>query len=395
MGKELVSQKNILPRVPGASPFPKYLLAIFTSIFLLLATACAGYWYGYQTALKRKSALTKEKPIPQPLTISPTPSPINPTAGWRNFISASYQFQVKLPEEMKIRCEKDPQNADISLCSISLNDTMGTPGVEQIFLTFTPAEVFEQSDFNHLLELKVGETKQICTLPTPESCFYKRVADFKGKENFRVFENYNAWDLGKDNTQVELITKKDHDSYLRVSFYFDKISLKNGRLTKNLAFQILSTFRFLDEELLSFRCKSEAKEVLALVKKFEEHQKNKEAERALALFTPPIKQEEKEAYAFLSGEDGGVSPRLYSTGSTNFNLLAYEVVHGPQVENKYWCSVVVEESRQFYRQGIGGYSQPEKVTVRLLLVPAGEKEWKIDQYFEASEEISSKYGAWI
>jgi len=98
MGEELVSQKNILPRVPGASPFPKYLLAIFTSIFLLLVSAYGGYWYGSQTASEEKSPSNQEEATSQPQEVSVSPThDTNPTARWKIYKDEKNGIEFRYP----------------------------------------------------------------------------------------------------------------------------------------------------------------------------------------------------------------------------------------------------------------------------------------------------------
>jgi len=97
MDQETTAQTSTLSPVSKTS-FLKYAVAVFGGIFLLSISACAGYWYGYQTAFK-KSALTKEKSTPQPLTVSPTPSPINPTAGWKKYLNPTYGYEIRYPAD--------------------------------------------------------------------------------------------------------------------------------------------------------------------------------------------------------------------------------------------------------------------------------------------------------
>lgn len=223
------------PQKP-AGPLKPILLAAL-GLLLVSGIVYGAFWYG-----TKKGATPKATPSPSgevPEATSPAES--NETAGWRSYTSDKYSFQIKLPEDVGADCD----NYSLNGCAIRYTDSAGTPGFETLALHFYTKQEFEINDREKLLALKIGETAGICELPSPESCVYKRVEDFSGLTRFRVFENYNAWEVGKDKIEKTLINQKN-DGYLVVSFYYDKSNLSNGRFSKKLFDRILSTFKFLE-----------------------------------------------------------------------------------------------------------------------------------------------------
>jgi len=167
---------------------------------------------------------------------------ITPTANWKTYNSDKYRFQIKHPENIEIDCS---ERISLTGCAIKIIGSMGAPGFEESFLNFYTKNEFEKIDSNKkLLGLQVGETKQVCELPSLESCIYKRVNDFVGLTNFKVFENYHPWE-GPGDTMTILIGEEE-DKYVEISFSYYKASLANGRFSKELFDLILSTFKFLD-----------------------------------------------------------------------------------------------------------------------------------------------------
>jgi hypothetical protein len=146
---------------------------------------------------------------------------------------------------MEVDCTNNAPNT----CVVRIINSIGAAGFEEFFLTFynkeDPTEKNpEVEKQKKLLEMKIGETKQVCELPAPTSCIYKRINDFNGLVNFRVFENYHPWE-GPGDLQMILINEgKDRNT--EVIFSYDNGSQRNGNLTKELFYLILSTFKFLD-----------------------------------------------------------------------------------------------------------------------------------------------------
>ena len=241
-----IPTKTTLPSPTPITKFSPPLIATF--VLLVVISALGGFFLG--------KSLSQPKTSPPPISqVSPTPSPenpittptptIDPTANWKTYTSDQFNFQIKHPENMEVDCTNNAPNT----CVVRIINSIGAAGFEEFFLTFYnkegPTEKNpEVEKQKKLLEMKIGETKQVCQLPAPASCIYKRINDFNGLVNFRVFENYHPSE-GPGDIQMILINEgKDRNT--EVIFSYDNGSQRNGSLTKELFDLILSTFKFLD-----------------------------------------------------------------------------------------------------------------------------------------------------
>lgn len=144
-------------------------------------------------------------------------------------------------------------------------------------------------------------------------------------------------------------------------------------------------------------CESEQKEILDLIKKFEEAQKEQNATAALALFTEPEVKEERDELAGLDGSDSNLPPRLYNNVSTNYRTEGYVVVGNPAlVEGTLNCYVLVEESRAYYGgPSEPGYNSPLPKNFSIEVQKIGEK-WLIESYKSTEENVKkTKYAGFI
>jgi hypothetical protein len=241
----LPPKPEINPVIPSPSPkFSPPLIATFVLLLVLVGTI--GFFLGKSLSQPKTSQppISQVSPTPTPENPIPTPTP-DPTANWKTYTSDQFNFQIKHPENMEVDCTNNAPNT----CVVRIINSIGAPGFEEFFLTFYnkegPTEKNpEVEKQKKLLEMKIGETKQVCQLPAPASCIYKRINDFNGLVNFRVFENYHPSE-GPGDIQMILINEgKDRNT--EVIFSYDNGSQRNGSLTKELFDLILSTFKFLD-----------------------------------------------------------------------------------------------------------------------------------------------------
>lgn len=144
-------------------------------------------------------------------------------------------------------------------------------------------------------------------------------------------------------------------------------------------------------------CESEQKEILDLIKMFEDAQKEKDANAVLSLFTEPEVKEERDELSNLDGSDSNLPPRLYNNVSTNYRTDGYVIVGNPAiVEGTLNCYVLVEESRAYF----GGPEEPEYKSplpknFSIIVQKVGEK-WLIQSYQSTEENIKkTKYAGFL
>ena len=159
--------------------------------------------------------------------------------------------------------------------------------------------------------------------------------------------------------------------------------------------KMLTTFKFIDgKSNIGSACVNNQAEIFSLISKFENLQREKNTSEVLGLFTPPQDGNDIETELFFSGKKTGV-PGLYRNVTTNFNLIDYKIISGPNpIENMTnTCVVNVEEQISSYSNTPPiGYQDPITSKVSFEVTRQGTL-WKIDRYY-LTGKTAGKYSAW-
>lgn len=359
---------------PSTPPIPRGLviLLLATSAVLFLSVAgLAVYWYGKgsaRPAVAPQATPSKQEPQSR-FPEKPPSTPADETAGWQTYKSLEAGYSIRYPSSWTVNeWEKKFLTA--------IDNNVGV-----VVLTER-----KNNNYNAQLTISVSDTDTSRQLAKGGQEQGGEKLNLDGVEAFLWFQ--------KNKSQALVTAIRGRYVYRLVLECLNQECYETKKdYYLNIFGQILSTFRFLDQKA-TVDCIYAKEAVISQVGRFEEYQKKRDALGVLSLFTPPEYPMETERYNFLSGKDSNAAPRLYSSGATNFNLLSYRVVSNPELRGSAWCAVGVEEERQYYRQGIGGYYEPRKVVVEILFTPAIGGDWKVDQYITLGQSTPSKYSAW-
>ncbi len=102
------SSTNLTPiRLPVSKPSSP-LLTVILIILLAFSLGTTGFLYWQNQQLAQQLVLLTSKQITQPVTVEPTTAPtttIDPTAGWKTYTNAKYNFEFKFPPEWSLKNE--------------------------------------------------------------------------------------------------------------------------------------------------------------------------------------------------------------------------------------------------------------------------------------------------
>ncbi len=160
--------------------------------------------------------------------------------------------------------------------------------------------------------------------------------------------------------------------------------------------KLLSTFKFIDgKPNTGSACVNDEAEILSLIDKFENLQKEKKAIEVLGLFTPPLSWQEIEKEIYLSGKKNIGVPNLYGNITANFNLTDYKIIDGPTpypgITNT--CTVNIEEQRSYDLSSGDNIVQAPPVSKETFSVIRQGNKWVIESYY-FTDQIPGKYSAW-
>ena len=155
-------------------------------------------------------------------------------------------------------------------------------------------------------------------------------------------------------------------------------------MLKNVLVMVCLVFLFGNQRLeAQITCQQYKEEIKTFIYRFENLQKKRQAKEVLDLFTPPIESEDVANYSFLAGLDAA-APRLYSTGTTHFHLVSFQIV---DIYQSWWingCIVNVVEKRKYYPHG--GYQGKTSTAKHVLNFELlywynnGERIWQVQSY---------------
>ncbi len=231
----------MLPSIPPELPktFPKW---IIIGIILLLLAATSVFAYKYYQ-LKQPTFNPQPTPTPQTTNINPSPTP-DPTANWKTYTNDEFKFSLRHPNSWDTKMLGSDNSKTLI---IAPQDT----------IVKLPNEGFGGGSF---LTLSVNFYKQPQSTPkTDESQLISQVSsitlDHKPAQRYttQILQDLPGFSKGD---VIDTVVIENNGLYLKIDFMKKEY--------KTIFDQILSTFKFTEENQSKIDCKDPRPEVCTM-----------------------------------------------------------------------------------------------------------------------------------
>lgn len=236
--KNLISE-SVLPEIPVIEPKPKfpvmYLVLLLASLVLLASTA-----FLYYQNIQLKNMLINYQTQP---TSSPTPvSTTDPTANWKTYTDAKYNFSFKYPQSLEIT----PVTSDSTSLKANPEYFVGVTGSDVIYLSLflyksdkNPTDWWNTDGKDKFEELRSSVESVITPKATINFTYNVQPKTFAGKNALSVSVNS---DYGSPQTPPQrFLTIVQQNGYIFMTSYQEMGTTQPSTEISN---QILSTFKF-------------------------------------------------------------------------------------------------------------------------------------------------------
>jgi len=126
---------------------------------------------------------------------------------------------------------------------------------------------------------------------------------------------------------------------------------------------------------------TEEQKIHILISSFQQAIAQRDVQKTMAFFTPPVSEAEIRSYQSLIGADAA-GPRLFNNATSIFINDAWQITDSQNIQdgNMLKKRVLVEEKRRNWSQFEGGYSSPTSVIMAYDIVETNS-EFKIANYY--------------
>lgn len=371
-------------------PRLKSKVRIALPITIVILSVIVGLITYYYLGILKIKPQSQKNPVVTSQTPQPTYVTFDETANWKTLINTDYGFSIDYP--------KDWNAFSVDIGQINYFKEPGSEsGYGSSFIDIRPSD--------KVLDSHIPLSKN--TLDGYISYLEKNDYD----RTTQVVKN-----ITKINTKDDIIgyfvewvpdgsfgpAQKRYTTFFQSPFNSNSIIEIGGRQDQYLDVynQMIKTFKFLDKNQIVSSCIGEKSQILAVVDEFEKLQKQKDALKALDLFTPSSNLLDDDTYNFFTGKKTGTIG-LYGNVTTNFNELSYKIVTDPILDNnsKSSCIVSVEEQRSYYLNAEPVGYAPASTYKASFDLQNDEQGWKIINYYPSdytpgSNHRLKKFSAW-
>lgn len=229
--------------IPPSPTKPWLKIILFAGLGLILVSGLV--FAGYQLGKTKTQPVSQLSPIPIAV-VSPIPTPTiiitstpNPTANWKTYKNTAYKYEIKYPTDWKVSAEggEDPTTFHAPYFDSPCQFDSG--GICQSLMIAINSSEYERGK-------NLEEYFGIGTHIEPNSIISKRQLKIDGEDALEIEYRLSKLYIGRENKPVIEIKAVHNQTVLTVQYdEQDKTPITELKY-KEVLYQILSTFKFLD-----------------------------------------------------------------------------------------------------------------------------------------------------